>query len=270
MNGKQLRKALQEGRTVFGTLITTPSPHWPVAIRDTGVDFVFIDTEHIPLERTTVSWMCRTYSALGVAPIVRIPSPDPYAACMALDGGAEGVVAPYIETPEEARRLAGAVRYRPLKGALLERITHEQIPPEEPLRSYVEERCDGNLLLLNIESVPAIEALDDILAVPGIDGIQLGPHDLSCSLGLPEQYEHPQFLGAVETILKKARDRGLAAGVHYWRGIEPTRRWMEQGANLIIHSGDITLFAETMHRDLKEFRSAIGEERSGTRRSIDI
>lgn len=128
--------------------------------------------------------MCRTYAALGLAPIVRIPSPDPYEACVALDGGAEGVLAPYIEMPEQVRRLAGAVRHRPLKGALLEQITHEGIAPEEPLRSYLANRCAGNLLLINIESVPALDALEEILDVPGIDAVQVGPHDLTTSLGV--------------------------------------------------------------------------------------
>ncbi|MFN9432385.1 MAG: hypothetical protein ACK6DX_19845 [Acidobacteriota bacterium] len=77
MNGSQLRAALHQGRRVYGTLITTPSPHWPNAVQATGLDFVFIDTEHIPLDRMVVAWMCRTYSALGLAPIVRVTSPRP-------------------------------------------------------------------------------------------------------------------------------------------------------------------------------------------------
>ncbi|MCW5962562.1 MAG: hypothetical protein KIT83_00880 [Bryobacterales bacterium] len=270
MNGRKLRKVMHDGQCVFGTLITTPSPHWPVAVRDTGVDFVFIDTEHIPLERTTLAWMCRTYSALDVAPIVRIPSPDPYAACVALDGGAEGLVAPYVETAEEARLLVGAVRHRPLKGSLLKRITHQGETPEEPLGSYIEERCAGNILLLNIESVPAIESLDAVLAVPGFDGVLIGPHDLSCSLGVPEQYEHPRFLEAVETILRKARSRGYSAGIHYWRGVEPLLHWIRQGANFIVHSADITLFTDAMHRDLKHYREAAGDAAPAIPNPINI
>ena len=81
-----LKSSLQAGRRVYGTLITSSSPLWPPFIKRTGVDFVFIDTEHVALDRETVSWMCRAYAALGITPIVRIPSPCPYAACQVLDG----------------------------------------------------------------------------------------------------------------------------------------------------------------------------------------
>jgi len=259
MNGLALRTALHAGTRVYGTLITTPSPHWVKAVQSTGVDFVFIDTEHIPLERETLSWMCRTYAALGLAPIVRIPSPDPYEACVALDGGAEGVLAPYIETPEQVRRLAGAVRHRPLKGALLERITHEGIAPEEPLRSYLANRCAGNLLLINIESAPALDALEEILDVPGIDAVQVGPHDLTTSLGVPEQYEHPLFLNAVEKIIRTARARRIGAGVHFWLSVERQIEWMRMGANLTVQSADITLFTAALTRDIQRFREAFNE-----------
>jgi 4-hydroxy-2-oxoheptanedioate aldolase len=72
--------------------------------KSTGLDFVFIDTEHIPIDRVTLSWMCQAYRLADLAPMVRIPEPDAYQACMALDGGASGIVAPYVETAEQARR----------------------------------------------------------------------------------------------------------------------------------------------------------------------
>ena len=84
MTGKELRQALRDGHTVYGTLIVSPSPHWLAAMRRVGLDYVFIDTEHIVLDRSVVSWMCQAYDALGIAPIVRIPSPDPYAAVQVL------------------------------------------------------------------------------------------------------------------------------------------------------------------------------------------
>lgn len=264
MNGKELRTALHDGTRVYGTLITTPSPHWPKAVQATGLDFVFIDTEHIPLDRMILAWMCRTYSALGLAPIVRITSPDPYEACVALDNGAEGVLAPYVETVEQVRQLVGAVRHRPLKGAKLAKITHDGIQPGEPLRSYIEDRCAGNVLLINIESTPALDALDDMLSVPGVDAVQVGPHDLTTNLGVPEQYDHPLFLDAVEKIVRTARAKGIGAGVHFWLGIERQMEWMRLGANLVVHSGDITLFTDSLNRDLKLFREAFGDKPAAT------
>lgn len=80
MTPAELRKRLHSSETSFGTLIVSPSPRWPEVVKTCGLDFVFIDTEHIALDRAPLSWMCQTYAALGLPPLVRIPSPDPYAA----------------------------------------------------------------------------------------------------------------------------------------------------------------------------------------------
>lgn len=260
MNGAQLAAVLRAGQRIYGTLITSPSPHWPPLVKATGLDFVFIDTEHIPIERTTLAWMCRTYGALDLAPVVRIPSPDPYEACVALDNGAAGVLAPYIETAAQVRALSGAVKWRPLKGQVLDDVLAGTRILGEPLSNYVRERNAGNVLLVNIESVPALTALDEILAVPGLDAVQIGPHDLSCSLGVPEQYGHRDFLDAVRMVIEKATARGVGVGVHFWESVEQEIAWARQGANLIVHSGDITLFTQALARDLRAFRDALGDK----------
>jgi 2-keto-3-deoxy-L-rhamnonate aldolase RhmA len=124
---------------------------------------------------------------------------------------------------------------------------------------YCAERCAENVLLLNIESAPALGSLDEILATPDIDAVQVGPHDLSCSLGVPEQYAHPRFEEAIQTIIAKARARHIGVGVHYGWGIEDELRWVKAGANLIVHSGDIALFADALRADLKRFREECGD-----------
>ncbi|MCC6494547.1 MAG: aldolase, partial [Pirellulales bacterium] len=187
-----LRDKLQAGR-VYGTLVTANSPVWPGMLARTGLDFVFIDTEHVPLDRETVSWMCRTYGALGLAPVVRIGSPCPVAACQMLDGGAAGVIAPYVETPDQVRALVGAVKHRPVKGGRLPGVIAGGAECEPALRTYLDRRNSAQLCIVNIESTPALERLDEILAVDGLDVVLIGPHDLSCSLGVPEQYDHPRF-----------------------------------------------------------------------------
>ena len=131
-------------------------------MRGCGLDFVFIDTEHIALDRAQLSWMCQTYSALGLPPLVRIPSPDPYAATMVLDGGAAGVVAPYIETAEQVQALRGAVKMRPIKGQKLKQMLGGA-KAEPELEAYIEKGANERLLIVNIESTHAMAALDDIL-----------------------------------------------------------------------------------------------------------
>ncbi len=97
MTPAALRQRLIAGETLFGTLIVSPSPRWPDVVRGCGLDLVFIGTEHIALDRAELSWMCQTYAALCLPPLVRIPAPDPYAATMVLDGAAAGIIAPYVE-----------------------------------------------------------------------------------------------------------------------------------------------------------------------------
>jgi len=197
--------------------------------------------------------MCQTYSALGLPPLVRIPSTDPYTASMVLDGGAAGVIAPYVESAEEVRALRGAVKMRPIKGRkLTEMLDGGQIEPE--LDQYLRGAAENRLLIANIESVPAIQSLDRILAEPGLDAVLIGPHDLSCSLGIPERYDHPDFLAACETIFSKARAAGIGAGIHFWGSIDDQRRWLAMGANLLIHSADIMLFQKQLTMDLQAIR----------------
>jgi 4-hydroxy-2-oxoheptanedioate aldolase len=232
------------------------------ALRSLNLDFVFVDTEHVPIDRVTLAWMCQAYRGIGLPPIVRIPSPDPYAACMALDGGAAGIVAPYIETREQAEALRGAVKLRPLKGQRLNE-TLSGTALEDGLHSYITQRCATNTLILNIESVPALEALDDILQVPDIDAVLIGPHDLSCSLGIPEEYSHPRFLEAVAHIITTSRKNHVGVGIHtFYRNSQAQEiEWAKAGANLIVHGSDVLLFAETLRHDLAQLKMAVGDAR---------
>ena len=183
MNGQQLIQALRAGQRVYGTAIYSPSPIWPRVVKNLDLDMVFIDTEHTPQDRNTVSWLCQAFSALDLAPVVRIPEPDPYLAQMVLDGGAQGIIAPYIEAPEQAKVLGGAVKMGPLKGDRLSAALDGDIELEPELTDYLAKRNADKALFINIESIPALERLDEILSVPYVDCVLVGPHDLSCSLG---------------------------------------------------------------------------------------
>ena len=263
-----LGRRLRAGETLIGTLIVSTSPRWPDAVRDAGLDFVFIDTEHVAIGRETLAWMCRAYAALGLPPLVRIPSPDPFAATMVLDGGASGVIAPYVETAAQVRSLRGAVKLRPLKGRRLDDLLDGQ-PAEPALDAYLRDAAEHRLLVVNVESVPAIDAIDEILGVPGLDGVLVGPHDLSCSLGIPEQYDHPRFLDACATIFHRARAAGVGAGIHAWGGVESQARLLGLGANLLIHSGDILLFQKHLRAEVAAIRDAAGSATAVRKSAVD-
>ena len=265
MLGREIAKALRNGQRLYGTLIVSDSPVWPSSVLQANLDFVFIDTEHIPLDRTRLAGMCQAYRRLDIPPIVRIPSPDPFEACKVLDGGAVGVIAPYVESVEQVKHLVGATKLRPLKGERLAEALEDINSLEPELRQYLEARNADTVLIVNIESVPALDNLDSILSVPELDGILIGPHDLSCSLGLPEQYHDPTFNEAVKTIIRKAREHNKGAGAHYSDGLDLEIEWGNAGANFMVHAGDISIFSRALREDMEELRSALGDTEKKTK-----
>lgn len=267
---KTLLKKIRAGRIVYGTCIASTAPTWPAIALRAGLDFVFLDTEHIPLERMEIARMCQTFRAMGIAPIVRIPSSDPYRACQMMDAGAEGVVAPYLERVDQIKELVGALKYRPLKGELLDKVLDapEEIDPS--LKKFLGKWNEGNVCIANIESVPALDRLEELLAVKGLDAVFIGPHDLSISLGLPEQYDHPVFEEAVKQIIATSKKNRLAVGIHFSESPERQIRWIKEGVNLIIHSSDMAMFSQRLQHDINAIKQAAGEKRGESGNANEI
>ncbi|MBN1347588.1 MAG: aldolase [Phycisphaerae bacterium] len=255
-----MREALHVGQRVYGTLITSTSTKWPPVITGLPLDFVFIDTEHIAIDRERVAWMCLAYAGVGLAPIVRVPEPNPYLATMMMDAGAHGVIFPYVERPEQVRDLVGAIRRRPLKGKRLADLLERGQAPSEKCFEYLDSRNAGGVAIINVESVPAIEALSDLVGVEGLDAVLVGPHDLSVNLGNPEQYQTDEYGTAIRTILNTARAAGIGAGVHFfWQNLDQEVEWIEAGMNLIVHSTDLRAATLSLEHDLTHLRAAMGD-----------
>ena len=259
MDQHHLKQAFADGTRVYGTMIASPSPQWVGEISRIGVDFVFIDTEHMPLERAQTAWMCQAYRALGIAPIVRIPSPDPYLAAMALDGGAAGIVPPYLETREQLNAVRGAVKYRPLKGKRLSDVLEgrETLSPKE--QAYLRQYNNGNLLILNIESAFAIEHLTELVTMPDVDAVFIGPHDLSINIGEPEAYDHPLFAENVERVIRVCREHRIGVGNHFSFDIEKQLQWARMGMNILLWNADIIRFVQALSGDFAYLKSQLGD-----------
>jgi 2-keto-3-deoxy-L-rhamnonate aldolase RhmA len=254
-NREILKQKLTQGNTVYGTCITTNVPRWPGLVAAAGLDFIFIDTEHIAIDRSELSKMCHSYQALGLTPIVRIPKPDPYRASQVIDDGAIGVIAPYLEHVDEIKELIGATKYRPLKGKKLNAILNQQSSPSTELKSYLDQHNLGNLCIANIESIPAVDRLEALLSLDGLDGVFIGPHDLSINMGIPEQYDHPEFIRTVNLIIEKARKHTLGVGIHFSLDAERQLFWIRQGVNIVIHSSDMALFSQRLKADMAMLKS---------------
>jgi 4-hydroxy-2-oxoheptanedioate aldolase len=267
MVGKDFRNALREGKKVYGTQISSTSPKMFDSVISLGLDFVFFCNEHVQYNPETLSWMCNAFKAAGVNPLVRILEPSPYLATQALDAGACTVLVPYVEEIEDVIALIGAVKYRPLKGKKLMRILHGEEKPSEELKQYLIHNNRNNSLVLNIESEKGVAMMNEYLAIqtldgPGVDGLMIGPHDLSTSYGMPEKYFSKEFLELTEGIIKNARAKGVAVGGHtgYRDSLDLQLEWAKMGATMLLHCSDAFLFANQLNNDLNKIKKLLGDE----------
>jgi len=265
MVGKEFRNALREGKKVYGTQISSTSPKMFDSVISLGLDFVFFCNEHVQYNPETLSWMCNAFKAAGLNPLVRILEPSPYLATQALDAGACTVLVPYVEEIEDVIALIGAVKYRPLKGKKLMRILHGEEKPSDELKQYLIHNNRNNSLVLNIESEKGVAMMNEYLAIqsldgPAVDGLMIGPHDLSTSYGMPEKYFSKEFLALTEGIIKNARAKGVAVGGHtgYRDSLDLQLEWAKMGATMLLHCSDAFLFANQLNNDLNKIKKLLG------------
>ena len=255
MNGEQLKQKVNSGGIVYGTMISLGrNPKWSTAYSKFGIDFAILDTEHAARSRSEVADYLAAFSYSGVVPIVRVPIPASHYVTMYLDAGAQGVLAPYCETVAQVKEVVAAAKWRPLKGELAEKAVETGELPSQATKEYLENRNRNNVCIIGIESVPAISNLEDILKVDGIDAVFVGPNDLSITLGVPDQYDHPDYEGALREIISKCEDAGTPVLIHH-QTVELTQKWLREGARFVLYSSD----ARTLHNGYRDEFARIKE-----------
>lgn len=260
MRGRDLKQTLQQGGRVYGIAVEGyGQPRWPKFFAELGVlDFVFIESEHSPNNRETIAWAVQCYAAYGIVPLLRIPSISAAEAAMGVDAGAHGIIVPYVETVEQVREMIGAVKYRPLKGQALRAALETGTFPSPATQAYLPGYNPDAVLVIMIESPAGIAALPDMLATGGVDVIFVGPHDLSISLGIPEQYDHPAFIAAVEGIIATCQAHQVAVGMHMTFGTHDTvMAWFRRGFNFISYRGDTLFTAQGIRSELGHIRALL-------------
>ncbi len=240
MDGYELRQKAHGTEILYGTMWAYPNPGQIAQVSRRDLDFIVIDTEHTPNDRSTVQELAARIALAGIAPLVRVPNPDPNAIRQALDAGAHGVVVPYCEDPEVVRECIAAARYRPLKEGKLREALAAGGPPDPATRAYLEDYNRNSFFVAMIESAPGVANLEAILAVEGIDAVFIGPHDLSVSYDLAEQYEHPTVQGAIETIIRTCAAHNIPAGTQWWTP-ELVRRELAWGSRFVLYSNDLNM-----------------------------
>lgn len=240
--GRILKDKLQQGDTVYGTLIQHAVNPAVVDFLPEGVlDFVIVTAEHNALDIADFLPLRYALASRGIACLARThsrSSPDDVAkVCDSYDG----VVVPYVEDVELCKRLAAAAVYRPLKGEALERVITAGEWPSEKTRHYVtEEKCADTLFIPMIESVRGVENLDAICSIPGVNAVFVGPNDLTTNMGIPNEYDHPDLIAIMQRIIDAADTRHIAAGCWFGKP-EQAIRTIRQGARLVVFSNDSSL-----------------------------
>jgi len=268
MQGRLIREKLHRGECVFGTHIASlMNPVAAAMAAEIELDFAFFCTEHMPIDRTEVGLMCQFYAARGISPIVRVPSPDPIAISMALDGGAQGIVVPYVETVEEVRRSAGAVHFRPIKGELLREIQSGKTELPLKTREFLHDFNRDNYLIIGIESMAAIGRLEQLIDAAEIDGVFLGPHDISATMGIPTEYGNPEFLQVIEDVVRRCRRRSIGVGLHtplLKMKPQDLQRLIDAGMNWILNGSDIGTMRDAMNAQLRQLRELTAAGRASS------
>ncbi len=238
---------------VNGVFVFTNAPSSVEILGYAGFDYVVIDTEHGPNDIAAVENMIRAAEVSGIAPIIRVTKNDPVYILRVMDVGARGVLVPQVNSAVEARCAVRAVRYHPRGDRGLAGIVRAARYGFTPLPDYVADTNDNSLVIVQAEDIKAVANLDEILAVDGVDGVLVGPADLSQSMGIPGRFDDPEFTRVVHDIVARTIKAGKLAGMFCFDAAQ-ARYWRERGVRLLLIGTDTILFAaaaRALAQDLK-------------------
>ena len=205
-----VKKLLRAGKPVVGATITVASPEIAAQIANLGFDFLWIEMEHSPITLETARNMILATRGLKAVPFIRVPVNEVWAAKRALDQGSMGVIFPFTSTPELARQAVAACRYPPegVRGSG-PGLASFRWPAPEGYANF----ADRNVaVVVIIEQSRAVDQIEEIASVPGIDVLFIGVNDLSYSLGLRGRQDDPSLQSAIEKVVAAGRRHKIALG----------------------------------------------------------
>ena len=254
MDARTLKEKLIKGDTVYGTLIQhAVTPAMVDFLPDNAIDFVVVTEEHNALDLADFLPLRYALQSKGIACLARTHSREPDDVAKVCDSY-DGVVVPYVEDVEHAKRLAAAALYRPLKGKALDQVLAGGEWPSAATEKYVtEQRCADTIFIPMIESVEGVRNLDAICSIPGVHGVFVGPNDLTVSMGIPNEYDSPQLVGMLKKIIDTADRHHVAAGCWFGKE-EQALRTIRQGSRLVIFSNDALLLKNAFSSSFEKLR----------------
>ncbi|WP_256841181.1 HpcH/HpaI aldolase family protein [Ornithinimicrobium cryptoxanthini] len=238
-----LRDALHrtDERALAGIWVCSGSPLVAEICAGAGLDWVLIDMEHSPNGLASVLAQLQAVAAYPVVPVVRVPTNDPVVIKQVLDLGAQTLLVPMVSSAEQARAAVEAMRYPPrgrrgVGSALARSARWSRID------GYLHDADEHVSLIVQIETLTGVEAAEQIAAVDGVDGVFVGPSDLSASMGLLGQQTHPDVVAAVGRTFEAVRAAGKHVGVNAFDP-QAAQGYVEGGAGFILVGADVALLA---------------------------
>ena len=261
MKDNQVKRTLRAGGVSLGTMVFEfDSPGIARIAAAAGAEFAIFDMEHSGWSVETIRRLVATARSANLASFVRIPATEYHFIARTLDVGAEGLMVPMVNTPEQAQFLVASAKYPPVgrRGAAFG-VAHDDYAGGDIVAKM--EQANAELLLIaQIETVEGLGNVEAIAAVEGIDVVWIGHFDLTNSMGIPGQFEHAEYLAAVERVLAACGAHGKAPGIMV-STIEDGRRLLGQGFRAVAYGGDIWIYQQALREGLDALRVADGGER---------
>lgn len=251
MKPNAVRQRLSQGETVYGTMIQDQrSPTVAQILAQVGYDFLFVDMEHGPFNLETVADLVRVIRLAGATPLVRVPDAAYHLIARSLDLGAQGVMIPRVETRSQVERIVESALYPPLgaRGCSVDK-GHNDFAPQEAW-SFTEEANRENLVILQIERQRAVEDIGDLLSVPGVGAVLIGPNDLSLSLGLRGSDMLAALEDPIQHVLDSCLARSIPCGIHIG-SLEWLSEWRRRGMRLLCYSSDLKFLRQAASSGLR-------------------
>ena len=254
MKPSDLKAASKAKRPVFGFMVSaTSSMRWGRVFAGSTLDFVVIDSEHGSRDRQLIADTVAQMQTLDITAIVRTPNTEEVYVAMALDAGADGVLVPYCETVDEVRHCAVKLRTHPLKGEYYERVVETGEYPSDKSKKYLAERHKDHIFIMGIESEPAANRVGELIDCAEIDGVFIGPNDMTTSLGIPDESSNSIYLDTLSKIIAEADKRGIPTMIHQ-QTIETSAKAIELGARFIMHSSDAGILLRGTQDEFAQLR----------------
>ena len=240
----RLKHLLREGKSAIGTmLVEVRQASVMQVLANAGLDFVIIDNEHGAFNIETISDLSRAARKVGVTPIVRVPEWSYAHITQPLDSGAQGIMAPRITEAGQVREILQMMKYPPLgrRGSVVAR-GHTDLKAG----SVVEVMNDANeesMLIVQIETRQALESIDQILAIPGVDAALVGPTDLSVALGIPGKMTDPILVAAITSAIEACRRANVHPAIQM-NDLTLASHWASKGMKLVSFNSEIGMLTQ--------------------------